>query len=118
MVKSYFLKYGTSRSKREIKEMLDSLFDFSFKEHDSLYFGEYYKYSGVHADTITIKNNNVSSPYDEWLDETNKQFCTLIDISITEGKNKDKLSKYKSIKRILTQYPLFLINDECFEEKA
>ncbi|WP_261784986.1 hypothetical protein [Escherichia fergusonii] len=54
---------------------------------------------------------------DEWLDEENKKFITLIKVSIVNGKNADKLSRYKTMKNILNDFDkLFLISEECIEE--
>ena len=116
MKKSYFLKYGCNLCKQEIKEILENKWEFDCTEHDSAYFGVYFKYSGLYADTLLIKDNNVSTPYHEWLDEDNKHFCTIVEVSITSGRNKDKLSKYKFLKSAFNSEVFSLISDKFLEE--
>ena len=118
MKKLYFLKYGSTLEKQKIKVMLEK-WDFDFIEHESMYFGVYFKYSGLHADSLTVKDNKVSTPYyedDEWLDKDNMHFCTLVDVSILDGKNKDKLSKYKFLKNVFNSGEFSLISDKCLEK--
>ncbi|BED96169.1 hypothetical protein Ef18B233LT_19110 [Escherichia fergusonii] len=116
MKKSYFLKYGGEITKEEINKLLDDKWDVSCSEYDSSYFGVYYSYSGIYADKLMITDNYIPI-IDEWLDEENKKFKTLIKVSIVNGKNADKLSRYKTMKNILNDFDkLFLISEECIEE--
>jgi len=113
--KSYHLKYGSLLDKHEVKKMLEVRWDICSTEHDSSYFGVYYKYSGLYADNLTITDNHISTPFQEWLYENNKDFITLISISISKGRNKDKLSKYKYLKNIFNKEMFSVISDNCFE---
>lgn len=61
MKKSYFLKYGSNVSKEGIKSLRDIKWDTLCSESDSLYFGVYFIYSGLHADKLTIAENYISS---------------------------------------------------------
>ena len=58
-----------------------------------------FRYLGLHADSLIVKENNVSTPYQECLAEDNRHLCTIIEVSVTDGRNKDKLSKYKFLKK-------------------
>lgn len=116
MKKSYFLKYGSEITKEEISKLLDDKWDITCSEYDSCYFGLYFSYSGLYADKLMITDNYIPIS-DEWLDEENKKFKTLIKVSFINGKNADKLSRYKSMKNIFNHFDkLFLISEECIEE--
>lgn len=116
MKKFYFLKYGSNKSKKEISELLNNKWDITCSEHDSFYFGVYFSYCGLYADRLTITDNYIPLS-DEWLDEENKEFCTLIKVSFINGKNSDKLSKYKFLKNVLNQVDILsMISDKYFEE--
>lgn len=117
MKKLYFLKYGSDKSKEEISELLDNKWDITCSEHDSSYFGVYFSYSGLYADKLTITDNYI--PFsDEWLDEENKGFKSLIKASFINGRNADKISRYKFLKSIFNQSDIFsIISDECLEEE-
>lgn len=117
MKKLYFLKYGSDKSKEEISELLDNKWDITCSEHDSSYFGVYFSYSGLYADKLTITDNYILAS-DEWLDEENKHFNTLVKVSFINGKNADKLSRYKFLKSSFKQMDILsLISDECLEEE-
>ncbi len=73
MKKSYFLYYGSHRSKDEIKSLLTKYWDIVCISHENYYSGLYYLYSGFYADKLTVKDNQLSGTGD-WLDEDNKQF--------------------------------------------
>ena len=116
MRKNFFLTYGSLHDKYSLKDILEQMFDFDFKKHDSLYWGEYFKYSGLYADQIKIFSNQICSPYEDLISAENKHLCTIIKISITEGKNKDKLSKYKFIKKLIPHHLAELLKDELVSE--
>jgi hypothetical protein len=115
MIKSYFLKYGSLLNKLEIKETLELKINISFTLHESYYAGEYFDYYGLYADRLTIMDNYIPT-FQDWHNEENKQFPTIIDIYFTEGKNKDKLKKCKYIRNIFNQNIFSLISEECLEE--
>ncbi|OCG15081.1 hypothetical protein A9G28_08730 [Gilliamella sp. Fer1-1] len=116
MKKSYFVTYGSDKSKEEISEFLHSQLDITCCEHDSFYFGVYFSYSGTYADKLTIKDNYISLS-NEWLNEEYKQFNTLIEASFINGKNVDKLDKYNTLKKQFNQFSvLLIISDKCIEE--
>ncbi|GKW08888.1 hypothetical protein [Pectobacterium carotovorum] len=109
MRKFYYLTYGSFESKESVKQLLDSIWDISCDEHDSDYLGIYYFYSGIFADKLTIKDNIQH--------EKNDNFPTLIEISFINGKNTDKLSRYKFIKNVFSELKIAsLINDEHISE--
>ncbi|MBC1742155.1 hypothetical protein HCA06_03595 [Listeria welshimeri] len=116
MKKTYYLEYGSSFSKEEIHSLLAENWDIVCSENDSLYFGVYFRYSGLHADKLTIKDNFLYS--NEWLNEGNKQFATIINMAFTNGRNADKLSRYKFMKNVMNQLKIAeLIMDEHREEE-
>lgn len=118
MKKSYFLRYGSNVAKKEIKELFESKWDIYFSENDSLYFGVYFVYSGLHADKISITDNYISSSQ-EWLDERHSEYATLISASFVNGRNSDKLSRYKFVKHVIRQFGIAsVLSDECVEEGA
>ncbi|MBC3211311.1 hypothetical protein [Serratia fonticola] len=116
MKKSYYLKYGIDKTKEELKELLEKKWDIICAEHDSSYFGVYFNYSGLYADKLTITDNYIASSK-EWLHEENKEFTSLINVSIFNGKNTEKLSRYKFIKNVFVQLNVSsVITDKCVEE--
>ncbi|CAI1191080.1 Uncharacterised protein [Serratia fonticola] len=80
MKKSYYLKYGSDKTKRRVKGTARKKWDIICAEHDSSYFGVYFNYSGLYADKLTITDNYIASPK-EWLHENNKEFTSLINVS-------------------------------------
>lgn len=116
MKKSYYLKYGSDKTKEELKELLEKKWDIICAEHDSSYFGVYFNHSGLYADKLTITDNYIVSSR-EWLHEGNKEFTSLINVSIFNGRNTEKLSQYKFIKNVFVQLNVdSVISDECIEE--
>lgn len=98
MKKNYFILYGTILPVTDILDYTEKRLDVKFDLHESSYLGEYYKYSGLYADSITIERNQIELK-GEFKEETAKDFPVLVYISIAAGKNKDKLSKFKYIKK-------------------
>lgn len=117
MRKSYFLKYGTDKDKSEIRALLGSIMDLMFVEHDSEYFGVYFLYSGLYADRLKIGDNYVSHAK-EWVDGVSR--CkTLINLSFTEGKNADKLSRFKYMKDVFENLDeLIFLDEQCLEDES
>ncbi|HAT4912483.1 TPA: hypothetical protein JHJ70_000408 [Serratia marcescens] len=117
MKKLYFLKYGSVISKEEVSKLLDDKWDITCSEHDSSYFGVYFAYAGLYADKLTI-TDNYTPHSNEWLEEDNKEFSTIIKVSFTNGKNPEKLSRYKFLKNAFNQFDgLSIISDECIVEE-
>ncbi|MBN5368583.1 hypothetical protein JY531_13655 [Serratia marcescens] len=115
--KIIFLKYGSVISKEEVSKLLDDKWDITCSEHDSSYFGVYFAYAGLYADKLTI-TDNYTPHSNEWLEEDNKEFSTIIKVSFTNGKNPEKLSRYKFLKNTFNQLDgLSIISDECIEEE-
>ena len=92
MRKSYFLLFGSSLSPEAIAAMINKRLDLEFEQHDSSYLGAYFKYFGLYADKLTIEENRPNCLGD-FKEEKFSKFPTLIYLSITSGKNRDKLSK-------------------------
>ncbi|CAI0914998.1 hypothetical protein [Serratia entomophila] len=117
MKKLYFLKYGSATSKKEVSKLLDDKWDITCSEHDSSYFGVYFAYTGLYADKLIITDNYISHS-NEWLEEDDKEFSTIIKVSFTNGKNPEKLSRYKFLKNAFNKLDgIFIICDECIEEE-
>ncbi|MBC1481827.1 hypothetical protein HCJ52_01175 [Listeria sp. FSL L7-1485] len=118
MRKSYFSEYGTKLSKEQIKNIFEDKWDIICSEHDSLFFGVYFLYKGLYADKLTITDNYVASSQ-EWLYAENKQFNTLVEVAFTNGRNADKLSRYKFMKNVINQMDeVVLIEENCIEETS
>ncbi|CAI1540685.1 hypothetical protein [Serratia fonticola] len=116
MKKSYYLKYGSDKTKEELKELLEKKWGIICAKHDSSYFGVYFNYSGLYADKLTITGNYIASSK-EWLHEESKGVTSLINVSIFNGENTEKLSRYKLIKKFFVQLNVdSVIIDKCIEE--
>lgn len=102
MKKSYFLLYGSSLLAKTLMASMEKRFSIEFELHDSSYVGEYYKYSGLYADKMTIELNK-AGPNEFYKEEAYMEFPTLIYISITSGRNRDKKSKLRYLKRCLDE---------------
>ncbi len=53
----------------------------------------------MHADELKITDNYLYS--NEWLNEEHKQYETIINMAFIEGRNADKLSRYKFMKNVM-----------------
>lgn len=114
MKKSYYLKYGTELNKDEVRNKLAARLDLSFVEHESEFFGIYFSYNGVYADSLKIFDNFNENSKD-WLDEN--MLNTIIKLSFSKGKNSEKLSRYKYVKEVIGGINGFsLIEDKVLEE--
>ena len=112
MRKDYYLSYAIVDSIRnEIIDYLSTKYDFDFIKRDSSFLGVYYLYEGVFADKITIK-------VDRTLSENNRitNDKLRLDITIDSGKNRDKESKYKYLKKLFDKDENFtFISGEVLE---
>jgi hypothetical protein len=116
MRKSYFLLFGSSLSLEALAALVNKRLDVEFEHHDSSYVGEYLKYSGLYADKLTIEKNR-SGVVGDFKEEKFKNFPTLIYVSITSGKNREKLSKVKYIKTCLCEISgIKLIRESLVED--
>lgn len=77
----------------DVKESLINDLDITFEQRVSDYLGMYYKYTGLFADRISVFKNT------EELLEFDDKYAVIIDISITQGREKDKKSKYSYLKK-------------------
>ncbi|HHT5754028.1 TPA: hypothetical protein ACSZAG_11225 [Listeria monocytogenes] len=117
MIKTYYLEYGSNYSKEEIRSFLDTRWDIVCTENDSSYFGVYFRYRGMHADELKITDNYLHS--NEWLNEEHKQYETIIKMAFIEGRNADKLSRYKFMKNVMNQLNVAeIIHDEQIEREG
>ena len=96
MNKIFFLKYISSLEISKVVKILEEEFALSFEEHDSDYFGIYFKYTGELCDKIMIKNN---------IDQDGESHCdnatinSIVEFSFITGKNKDKEKNLKRNQR-------------------
>jgi len=114
MRKFFYLTYGSSTiTKEEAEKILRKEFDIIFEERDSLYLGAYYCYSGVLADFIRILEN-YNDEMNYFICEKNEDCKMIIEISIEEGRNKDKIVKCETIKEKLNGIDgLSLLSNTC-----
>jgi hypothetical protein len=117
MKKSYYYLFGSMREDIEdVKQLLYKKLDLDFEPHESSYVGEYLKYSGVHADKITIERN-FNKMENDFKEKEFQQYPTLIYVSNINGKNADKLSKSTYIKGALTKMEdISLLKEQVIEE--
>lgn len=92
---NFYLNYGIKENKDidDVLEILIDLLDVEAEKRESDYFGEYYKCKGISFDSLKIYKNN------EELIQFPNNYITIINLSISIGKNKDKESKYSFIKK-------------------
>lgn len=106
MKKIFFLKYISSLEISKVIKILEEEFSLSFEEHDSDYFGIYFKYTGELCDKIMIRNN---------IDQDGESHCdnatinSIVEFSFITGKNKDKEKKYQFIKTKMELYETIFI---------
>ena len=94
MNEDFSLEYGVrSGDLNLIKQKVSRIFDIDFVERHSDYIGRYYKYEGLFADRLTIIEGKYLSA-----DVRQYNHEVIIRVSISSGKKKDKLSKYKYLK--------------------
>jgi len=112
MRKDYYLSYAIVDSiQNEIIDYLRAKYDFDFIERDSSFLGVYYLYEGIFADKMTIK-------VDPTLSEDNSATSEKLRLNITidSGKNRDKESKYKYLKKLFDKDENFtFISEEVLE---
>ncbi|EAC3109976.1 hypothetical protein GZ243_000878 [Listeria monocytogenes] len=71
----------------------------------------------MHADELKITDNYLRS--NEWLNEEHKQYETIINMAFIEGRNADKLSRYKFMKNVMNQLNVAeIIHDEQIEREG
>jgi hypothetical protein len=109
------LSFASSKPLNAVCKDFYDRFDIDFIGHDSSYIGEYLKYSGVYADVIRILPNVM--PNSEYVYGENKDIETIVEIFFTNGKNAEKLSKYKYMKGSVGRMNgMLIIKDEIVEE--
>ena len=101
MSKKYFLTAGSkTRTIESYVQELSEKLDFDFEQHESSFVGNYFLYQGLYADRFTIQPNQVGETYNfEWA----KEYPTIIQASITEGRETDKKSTFLHLKKILSR---------------
>ena len=106
MNKIFFLKYISYLEISKFVKILEEEFALSFEEHDSDYFGIYFKYTGESCDKIMIRNNlyqDGESHFD------NANINSIVEFSFITGKNKYKEKKYQFIKTKMELYETIFI---------
>ena len=106
MNKIFFLKYISSLEISKVVKILEEEFALSFEEHDSDYFGIYFKYTGESYDKIMIRNN-LDQDGESHFDNAN--INSIVEFSFITGKNKDKEKKYQFIKTKMELYETIFI---------
>ena len=113
--KSYYYTFGSTQTQEELADAVGKLLDISFEPRISDYVGPYLLYRG--AFQLSIENNHTEWLGD-WKAEDFKQYPTLIFLSVTEGKNVDKLAKSNYLKEQLSKIDgLILIKESILESK-
>ncbi|MCW3464379.1 hypothetical protein [Chitinophaga nivalis] len=117
MRKNYYYTFGSTATDLQIiVDLLQDKLDLLFEPHESSYFGNYYKYSGLYADSIIIKSN-FNTAENDWTDEGLKEYTTLIDVSNIHGRNADKLSKSTYLIRAFRNMSdITLLKEKIIEE--
>jgi len=103
MKNSYFLLFGFTEPSIDIlaKKIGDEL-GTELEARTSDYKGDYYKYEGFYADKLVVESNFIEY-LDDFKEPEFKSYITLINISILEGREKDKRAKLNSLKRFITK---------------
>ena len=113
--KSYYYTFGSTQTQEELADAIGKLLDISFEPRISDYKGPYLLYRGSFE--LSIENNHTKWLGD-WKAEDFKQYPTLIFLSVTEGKNVDKLAKSNYLKEQLSKIDgLILIKESILESK-
>lgn len=115
MKKSFYSTFGASQEGAELAATLARLLDLEFALHESSYLGEYFKYSGLFADKLTIENNNPLSGEPRYAQF--KDHPTLIFLSNENGKNAEKSSKHTYLKTQLGKIPGIVLLDDLVHEE-
>jgi hypothetical protein len=105
---SYTIVYGYSGDLDidAIKNHISNLLDIHFEMRISDYLGSYYLYRGYFADLISIIENT-----DEYaLNGFDRRYRFIISISLSQGRKRDKASKYSFLKKAFaTKMELFQV---------
>ena len=97
MQKKYYILFGSkARNIDDIAKEFTQRIDIEFQNRTSFYKGDYLIYSGLYADILTIEKNFIS---DDWKECTFKGYQTLIYLSFTKGKTKDRKNRANHIKK-------------------
>ncbi len=116
MKKSYSITYGVKGVDVEaVTSILEKECDFSFEKRTSDYIGDYNLYKGLFADRLSIETNFHDGSFKE---ADFQEYETLIYVAIDSGRNKDKESKYKSMKKALSKIPEFVLLKDVMIEEA
>lgn len=101
MKNSYFLLLGFKESSIDtIAKKIGDELGSDLEARTSDYKGDYYKYEGFYADKLIIESNFIEY-LDDFKEPEFKAYTTLINISILEGREKDKRAKLNSLKRFI-----------------
>lgn len=117
MRKSYYIDFGSSSSVDILEKILSAKLDLDFTRRTSSYIGNYCSSDSYFADAIYVVPNKQATG--DYIYEEKKEIKSIIKIFITEGKNKDKLSKKKYVLMIFPQIEeiSILLKDEEITEK-
>lgn len=115
MKKSFYLVYSSKLKMEKVLQTLDLTLDMSFTARESSYFGNYYKYEGLYCDSCKIFVNKL--PTGDLILEQNDSSDIILKICIDEGKNKDKLSKFKFLKHYFQKDENFTFESENILEE-
>ena len=96
MKKSYFLTFSSKLSIVQCVKLLHARLDMDFSLHESEYFGEYWKYSGMLAESVTVGSNIL--PTGDLRVAGVEDSTTILEVAINEGKNIDRLARMKYLK--------------------
>ncbi len=98
---TYTIVYGCSGDSdiEYIKNYLSDLLDIHFDKRSSDYLGSYYSHKGHFADSISIVENSDSYA----LNGFDRKYRFIISIVLSEGRKKDKISKYNFLKNVFAK---------------
>lgn len=116
MKKSFYLVYSSKIKVEKVLQILDLTLDMSFTARESFYFGSYYKYEGLYCDSLKVFINKL--PTGDLLLEQNDGSDIILKLCIDEGKNKDKLSKFKFLKYYFKNNKNFTFEAEDILEES
>ena len=93
---SIFKKYATNvESIEQCKNLLEKEFSVIFTHHESLYAEFYYKTTFLNS-TLSL-SNNYSVGEDYWVAPDFKKLNSILSVSISHGKKRDRLETDKAI---------------------
>lgn len=98
-----------------ITNYLEDILKVKFVLHESDYVGVYKKYSGDYCDSLKVLKNK--SPDLDYILEEEKDFVTIIEIALEDGKNLKKENNNIFLKNTFLNIPeTYLVSEDIYED--